>query len=307
MQVAVFGDVGGHLPQFLRGLASLGVQFDPVFIPEDLIIIQVGDLIHKGPYSNQAIELSELFLSSDVSSQWIQLFGNHELQHVDAGPVFWKGCDCAESTLAILRRWWAEGVAHTAAGLVGGQHNKGLATEETVITHSGLTYPFANFVLEDMSARGIVAKLNAMQVQGSKLLGRAGAHLYGGAGDPFVGPFWGLGTQEVYSTWTTDYSPFLIPRYSPDGVELFRGGMPFNQIHGHSTAFLWDRRMWRATTDKYFRRLMNAYQDSRYTRYRPDALSGSFLGVDPGFEADAPRIDVQPHLFIEGVKEVFVG
>jgi hypothetical protein len=44
----VIGDIGGHLSELRTELVRLGAGPDG-WLPDDLIVVQVGDLIHRGP------------------------------------------------------------------------------------------------------------------------------------------------------------------------------------------------------------------------------------------------------------------
>ena len=48
-RVAVIGDVGGHADQLRKVLRELGAESEQ--LPSDLIVIQVGDLVDRGPDS----------------------------------------------------------------------------------------------------------------------------------------------------------------------------------------------------------------------------------------------------------------
>ncbi|ORA39184.1 metallophosphoesterase [Mycobacterium aquaticum] len=61
MRIAVIGDVGGHALALRDELTRLGAHPDGS-LPEDLLVIQVGDLIHRGPDSAQVLDLVEHYL-----------------------------------------------------------------------------------------------------------------------------------------------------------------------------------------------------------------------------------------------------
>jgi len=45
-RIAVIGDVGGHLGQLEAALAALGATGGDRRLPDDLTVVQVGDLIN---------------------------------------------------------------------------------------------------------------------------------------------------------------------------------------------------------------------------------------------------------------------
>jgi hypothetical protein len=66
-RVEVFSDVQGHLLAFQRGLAQVGVDVEDRRVPSDLVVIQVGDLVHRGPLSNDVQLAGRSFLGIDPS------------------------------------------------------------------------------------------------------------------------------------------------------------------------------------------------------------------------------------------------
>ncbi|MGO9028167.1 MAG: hypothetical protein ACLQOZ_06025 [Acidimicrobiales bacterium] len=53
-------------------MAALGADLDHGIVPEGLAIIQVGDLVHKGPDSEGCVALVERFLLNSPG-RWVQL------------------------------------------------------------------------------------------------------------------------------------------------------------------------------------------------------------------------------------------
>lgn len=305
-RTAIFGDLSGHLAPFILALDSLGVRFDPLYIPEDLTIIQVGDLIHKGEDSNEIIALVDDVFKSPYRSQWIQLAGNHELNHLPFGQKFWR-CDCHPEAISLIQDWWERREMVMAAGLRGGRNKYLVPNMETLITHAGLTFPFFSRHLKAANVQEAVTSLWNEQKMNTSWLATAGI-MMSGAPSPFAGPFWALSVGEVYETWIGNYAGIenRIARIDRLGMPLYTENMPFNQIHGHSYPFNWERSEWYATVPKFFRKEMNAYQKSRVSRFRPDLASGAFLGIDPGFENTTPTVEKQPFLLVEDVEEIFV-
>jgi hypothetical protein len=80
--VMIIGDVGGCS-------AHLAAAVEPVLDDADTVVIQVGDLIDRGPDSPGVLALvgRRLDLAPD---RWIQLVGNHESQYLGSdrsGPA----------------------------------------------------------------------------------------------------------------------------------------------------------------------------------------------------------------------------
>lgn len=68
-RVAVFGDVGGQTKQLRDALVALGLNALTSRLPADLTVVQVGDLIHRGPGSPGAIDLVRTVLTQQPR-QW---------------------------------------------------------------------------------------------------------------------------------------------------------------------------------------------------------------------------------------------
>lgn len=301
MRAAIFGDVGGHATQFFAALVQLGVDIETAVIPEDLMIIQLGDLIHKGPDSDLLVAFVDRCLTRDLLAertrpvferderyqrQWLQLLGNHEMQHLN-GYDFWR-CDCSQDTVRLLRKWFRSGVATTVASIGHDPLPRRLASPTTVLSHGGVTRGFWKAVDPSFTPVVGVHAIRDMERRDFARLNRHGVML-GGQGVPsaLVGPIWAAATEEVYPSW--------------DEVGK---DMNFNQAHGHTAPFTWDRQAWYPGTPLKYRKAMHAHLEDRAATYQPANAAGNFLALDPGFDIGTPRIDVQPHVLVENVRHL---
>ena len=132
MRIAVIGDVGGHAESLRHELARLGARPDGS-LPEDLLVVQVGDLIHRGPDSAEVVNIVDRYLRTQPD-QWIQLIGNHEANYLQP-PVFRWPESLSRRHIRILNRWWQSGAATIAAAVE-------TAGESFLITHAGITAEF---------------------------------------------------------------------------------------------------------------------------------------------------------------------
>jgi hypothetical protein len=112
-RLAVIGDVGGHADQLRWALDWLGAESGR--LPPDVVVIQVGDLVDRGPDSMGVLETVTRLLA-EQPRQWIQLVGNHELQYLPGGTVFWRE-PLADAGVRRLRDWWAAGSVRVAAAV----------------------------------------------------------------------------------------------------------------------------------------------------------------------------------------------
>lgn len=213
MRIAAIGDIGGHSAVLADAIRRLGG--DPVTgdLPSDLAVVQLGDLVHKGPDSGGAVRLVDRMRRRNPS-HWIQLLGNHDLAHIGGPmPPECDRCDLTADTVDTLRRWWGEGHCFLAAALR-------TVADETLMTHAGLSVGCWSDLGEPPTAVATAAALNATVGKGDSPAFRAG-RLLNGEPDVQAGPCWAEVSQEIYQPW------------------IVRAVMPFQQVHGHAAPWDW--------------------------------------------------------------------
>ena len=280
MRVAVFGDVGGHLLELEAELAKLGVDTVNGVIPEDLIVVQVGDLIHRGPNSRGVVALVDRFRVNSPE-RWKQILGNHEAIYV-LGEVFKWDERIDEQSAATLREWWESGWMQLAysfdsagyevkwsdgAALVG--------VGRTLVTHAGLT----TGLLLELGApgpEGVAAAINdASRQEGIGAYDSVfkPGYMLGGSKTLSAGVIWAEAASEVYESWA---------RAEEAGLGL----KPLHQIHGHTVPFYWGGGTWSQPLP--YRLAGNGEakvrgRAIRATRHTIVEVAGStFFGIDPG-------------------------
>lgn len=256
-RVAMIGDTGGHLGELQKALINLGAEPGTFRLPADLVVIHVGDLVHKGPDSEGVVELVDRIMEAQPE-QWVQLIGNHEAYYVHEKLFEWQG-EVQEETAATLRRWWAEGKMRVAAAV---SRPNG---DEVVVTHAGLTHSVWKLVLDaPESAVDAAARLEALRTSDYPWLWMPGTMLTGEV-DKFAGPIWAESGSEVYADW--------IHAEKTMGAQA-----PFHQVHGHSTPFAWRHYKWYAPEGvQDMVRLNNRRHHSAIT------IAGkTIIGIDPG-------------------------
>jgi Calcineurin-like phosphoesterase len=245
VRVAVIGDVGGHREELRRELRRLGAS-ESGRLPDDLVVVQVGDLVHRGPDSDGVISLVNRYLHKQPE-QWIQLMGNHEAYYLYA-PMFRWTERLRFGSRRTLRRWSHDGLIHAAVAVQ-------TADEEFLITHAGVTEQFWREQLHCAPTAVEAAKqINELARTGSAALYCGGSVLGGGPPNPMVGPIWADRVTELLPGWT--------------GRQL-----PFSQVHGHTGTH--GPCAEPATT-------YDAEKRHEITRL----LGGRFIGVDPGHYAE---------------------
>lgn len=215
-RVVVIGDIGGHPEQLRRALAGIGATGDPVRLPEDVVVVQVEDLVDRGPDSASVLADVAGILERQPG-RWVQLVGNHEAQYLPGGTRFWPQ-DLAAADVATLNSWWAQGRMNVAAAVRTGDG------DELLITHAGLTVACWQELDEPMTATSAAGLLN----QRPELIWRGGDL----AVDRAAGPLWAEAGWELHEPWLQHYAA--------------GGFVPFGQIHGHATLVRYGDRTWRA-------------------------------------------------------------
>ncbi|MGU3498403.1 metallophosphoesterase [Mycobacterium sp. C31M] len=210
MRIAVIGDIGGHAEQLREELTRLGAPPDGP-LPDDLLVIQVGDLVHRGPDSDLVVSMVDRYLRAQPG-QWIQLIGNHEVNYLKP-PVFRWPEELSRRNIRALNRWWRHGSATVAAAVE-------TADESFLITHAGVTAQFWASVLGGPPTAAEAAhRINELARDGSDTVFRAGMFLHG-ATIPDAGPLWADTATELLPGWADRH-------------------LPFSQIHGHNSITSW--------------------------------------------------------------------
>lgn len=211
-RVAIVGDVGGHLAELVQLLVDLGMDPHTCALPADLTVVQVGDLVHRGPHSAKLVRFVNEMLTR-YPRQWVQLLGNHEQFYV-AQPVFMWNEDITAHAEETLQQWWNSGAMRPAAAI---QDSTGATW---LATHAGLTAGFWRKIGSPPDAVEAAAAINALDRRQGAPLWRAGCMLGRGAPLADAGPVWASAAQELLPGWCAWDAPKI----------------GFHQVHGHSTA-----------------------------------------------------------------------
>lgn len=257
-RVAVVGDIGGHSQVLWRLLTELGVRGDAssstlgvawrsvaMDVPAGLHIVQVGDLIHRGPDSAGVVLLAERLIGAGA---WTQIVGNHEQLYVHR-PVFQWPESLDPLAVDVLRALWHDERMTPAAMIVtdGGRH---------LVTHAGLTEGFWKHGLGAPEASAdVLTSMHEAREDGA--LWHPGVMLTGVA-DHNAGPVWASAGLELYPSWRD-------------------ARMPFSQVHGHSSAYQWDTHAWQ--TDRHVARRAVVDTHARHVTF--DGGGHRIVGIDP--------------------------
>lgn len=234
MKIIIYGDVGGNYKPLIESLAKHGVMLTALgaTIPEDTIVIQVGDLIDRGPQSDELVHAVDNTIY-ESNPRWIQLFGNHEGNWMDwwHGPCQFGGFDddTTDKTKETLRKWWKDRAAKMAVGI---------ETENGpyLITHAGLSWMKWNHIKAPTDLAQAVNTLNSedgrIAFAPGTMLGGAKT---GGTPDRPVGVAWTQTVNELYIPWLRAWDASV--KAEPDK----EFSIPFHQVHGHCSGVWWNR------------------------------------------------------------------
>ncbi len=212
MRIHLIGDIGGHQKVFESALHLAGVDVASRHIPEDTVIIQVGDLVHKGPDDDACVALADELLAS---GRYIQLWGNHDAHYIGGPDVSARPGvrPVSAASVATFRRWADTGAARLAVAL------DTVELGPVLVTHGGLTLGLWQQLGSPADAGEAAASINALLA------------------DPAVAfrPGWLMTGVHDRAAGVT------CPRTGAElaGPWLERGRMPFNQVHGHESTWRW--------------------------------------------------------------------
>jgi hypothetical protein len=174
-KIMLVGDVGGCAAELAAAL--------PPDDHSDTVVVQVGDLIDRGPDSPGVLALVGRRLDATPRT-WVQLIGNHESQYL-GGDAFWPHPLDLDDAL-LLQVWWMKERLRVAAAV------RTADGEELLITHAGLTVAAWRALGEPATAATAADLLNTRP---EELLWHD------------RGPLWAEAGSDVYASWLDARQP----------------------------------------------------------------------------------------------------
>lgn len=268
MKYIVFGDTGGHYRQLYAALREIGMTEDYV-LPDDIHIIHLGDLVHKGLYSTDILRMiDEIRILND--GQWTQMIGNHEAQYL-GGHNFWSKRIDAKG-VSIIQEWYRDGflkfihTINTFNAEIITQKKKYKLDAPVFFSHAGISKPF--FDLKNHTGETTLRDLYKPGL------------MLGEQFDPNspVGPVWAHGIYEVWALWRQF-----------DNIE-------FNQIVGHISPYQFGRKAFYPGTLDVFKEEAVLHESERMTMAPLNMNETKWMVfTDPGYSKYAPA-GAQPYL-----------
>lgn len=220
--VAIIGDIGGQLQVFRQVLDDLGVDLRALTLPRGLSVIQVGDLVRVTSSSSLDSEgclgLAHNLMETN-GKRWVQLLGNHEAALL-GGPrkTDWPDVEASPDLCDLLEDGWRSGRYALAAAI----RSSG---DDSLVTHAGLTVAGYTALGTPNSADGAAALLNEDVGRDPNVVFTGGRMT-----DPDLNcstdVTWADAGPELYAPW------------------LAQDQAPFHQVHGHASAWDWQRNRW---------------------------------------------------------------
>lgn len=238
MKTVIVGDIGGQLDVFKDVVISVGGNPETCVLPDDVTMIQVGDIVRFNPSKDLDSLGCALYAQKllDMNpDRYIQLLGNHETPLLGGSHCpGWSVSDLPESR-PIVERWWSEKLATLGVVL------RKPGQRDLLITHAGLTRGYMDYLNVDTAVDAALT-LNSLvgnvSISGLENAGR----LVTGSVNLSADIFWAVLGPEVHASWTEDHPNF-------------------NQIHGHSTLVEW-------ASGKFFSGIPEETIESTFVNYR---------------------------------------
>ncbi len=263
-RIAVIGDVGGHAWMLRRCLQELDADTSTGAVPDDLVIVQVGDLVHRGPDSSGVVALVDRMMTGSPG-QWVQLIGNHEAQEGLGGPDFWHEA-VTDSVRADLRRWVDTDCARLAVALDTVEYGP------VLVTHAGLTRQKWLAIGRPDSPDDAATILNKEFAADPGLAFAAGEMLGVKPRLP-VGVAW-ASPRELLGSWDMEQ-------------------LPFSQVHGHASPRRWSSGTWAPGLPRRTTVRASADPERRHSDF-PWPGGEHILCVDPDYGTDDAAVPLAP-------------
>lgn len=266
-EIYLFGDIGGHLDPFGEALEKIGADCLEGTLPEGVQVVQVGDLVHRGPHSDGVVKMVDRFITANPQ-KWHQLVGNHESMYV-GGPEFGdpNGDYCLfDETIETIQRWWRDGEMLRSLAVYSDEHG------DLLITHGGLSRSFWIALGSPSSIDSTMSRLENLHAAEFFAPGdMLGGYYLTPQGPIPAGPVWASPQTEVYPTWQV-------------------GSVPFGQVHGHSAIYNYWKGKW-SVSDKMVEKI-EVKQSFRQTKAVFDGKP--FFGIDPQLGSGDPHFPISP-------------
>ncbi len=264
VRICVIGDVQGWTQRLVDALDALGADCEAGLLPVDTAVIQVGDLVHKGPDSAGAVALVGRFLAGSPG-RWVQLLGNHEAQYL-GGSSFWTP-PVKHDTEVLLEQWFQKGTARLAVACRSDELG------DVLVTHAGLTRNKWEAFGCPASAEEAAQLINAEAHRAPKKAFAPGKMLRG-LPTRTVGVVWAEAVDELLWSWDMET-------------------LPFSLVHGHSSAYSFGRGYFHLGVPEHMAVLTRPDRARRHVRFDWPG-GGAIIGIDTGYGTKNAAVPLVP-------------
>lgn len=239
-------------------------------IPKDTIVIQLGDLVHKGPSSAECVNIAQKLINTNPEN-YIQLVGNHEAHYLGGVELYGRvGVEkIPNETIDILKTWWGNDIMKVA-------YSSPTQYGDVLFTHGGLTKSLWQELKSPATAAKAEAALNLLKQGSEEVVFREGKLTLGGEPRFNVGPLNARTGAELAYEW------------------LRQDSMPFSQVHGHETLYWWVDDRWHDDVPLVVRDVAKIDKNNKRTHIQIGEKH--IFSIDPAFSVQPP--DKIPDLFI---------
>lgn len=275
-RVLILGDIGAQIRVFENTLKAYGIDPDRPIIPDDTILVQVGDLVRRqipgqaledhhlnDEDNDKVVSLADRLLLLNPNN-YFQLIGNHDA--LEIGGASPSNCFIRRPN-ETLNKWLSDGVFHLSITVE-------TEEEDFLVTHAGLTHGYWKEIGSQASALDATKALNDLDV--TKMT--TDAWFFTNEHSLRADFIWALAASELYPSWRDEL-------------------MPFSQIHGHSTVWQYAKENWADNApDDVIKALTYIPEDRRFFYTQVDKVVHEVDWV----LGDSKREETWPLLEFEG-------
>ena len=282
-RVVILNAVRGHRKPLFGQLRALGIKTAVGYIPPDLTIVQIGDLVGAYPDSSEGLIREVDNLRDHSPGQWIQLIGKAEARYTPSGVYYQPPAqengghrDINLSHQKRLARWWESGKHAGVAAVIASD-----TMAPTLITHSGVHKAIHNH-LGTNDPYELAARLNAAASKNLAWVFAAG-HLAGNY-NTAPGPIW-TSPFELWTSWATQ-------------------PLPYDQIVGGFRPYHFTSKKWWRHPEPIDHTHATVLPERQMTYWRHPHSPHGIVHIDDGLQAKSPPSQLRAHTFDNIVVEV---
>lgn len=244
----ILSDISGYLTVTDEKLSQHGVSIREGIVPKNTLLILNGDLVHRGPESEEVLECVDKIIHQP---NVIVTIGNHDALYLGKAGFQWN--ENVPNASQTYTQWWNDGTMIPACGLR-------TRTGDYLVTHAGLSHQLWVHMGSPRTMDKTLSGLMNCVNDGSFFnMGEMIGHH-----SLCPGPIW-CSARELLSSWNQN----------PEIQEV----APFHQVFGHSSPYDWTWKRWWVQSNE----LKNRTTLFPKLRQSVSIVAGvQFISTDPG-------------------------